>query len=252
MASIVRTQTIAADDLYADAPAFADVVHVLTTPPPGYSWTPSNRVYHLSALFAYSLAHPLQFIQWAGDEFDVAGKMVKLVDGKASRKVQFGAHIARDLVCAPCGSPEMRSRQMLGHASRRPAPPSKGCVRHILLTCLWPGLTTRLRLRTVRIKWYPNAKAIRQWPKDLGELWMDLPFDADGGVDLRPAMRTWRMENCHVSMHPHLQSSTLLITSSDSRRESRDAARLKVPFRAALRSGGQGAIRWTSRDWRSR
>ena len=127
MANVALTQTITPDDLdSANAPAFADVVHVLTTPAPGRSWTPSNRVYHLSALFAYSFAHPLQFLRWADEEFDVAGRMAGLVDGKALRKVLSGAHVARHFVCAPRDCPETRSKQMLGRVQRRPAPPSQG------------------------------------------------------------------------------------------------------------------------------
>ncbi|KAI0669454.1 hypothetical protein C8Q78DRAFT_177548 [Trametes maxima] len=52
--------------------------------------------------------------------------------------------------------------------------------------------------RTVRVKWYPDLDSLRRWPEELGDLWVDLPLEPDGGLDLEPLQRMWGMENCYV------------------------------------------------------
>lgn len=62
--------------------------------------------------------------------------------------------------------------------------------------------------RTVRVKWYPSAKAVRKWPDGLGEIWLDMPLERDGSLNLRPVMRRWGMENCYVRI-PNLVNDSL-------------------------------------------
>lgn len=49
------------------------------------------------------------------------------------------------------------------------------------------------------MKWYPDVEAPLRYPPDLGELWMDVPLESDGRLDLRRLKRAWGMENCFVS-----------------------------------------------------
>ena len=56
--------------------SFADVVYLLTTPPPDTdlkkTWNLSSRGSSYIALFAYSLAHPQQFVLWANDAYQIS------------------------------------------------------------------------------------------------------------------------------------------------------------------------------------
>ncbi len=50
----------------------------------------------------------------------------------------------------------------------------------------------------VRIKWYPNLEATKRWPTGIGKLWLDVPVDHHGSVDLQFVMDLWGMQNCYV------------------------------------------------------
>lgn len=50
----------------------------------------------------------------------------------------------------------------------------------------------------VRVKWYPDVEAPLKWPAGLGDLWVDLPTEPDGSLNLRPLQRMWGMENSYV------------------------------------------------------
>ncbi|KAI0364007.1 hypothetical protein BV20DRAFT_60012 [Pilatotrama ljubarskyi] len=51
---------------------------------------------------------------------------------------------------------------------------------------------------TVRVKWYPSLRAPQVWPEGYWDLWVDLPLEPDGSLDLRPLKNLWGMENCYV------------------------------------------------------
>ncbi|KAI0645024.1 hypothetical protein C8Q79DRAFT_746253 [Trametes meyenii] len=51
---------------------------------------------------------------------------------------------------------------------------------------------------TVRVKWYPDLSSLRKWPEGFGDVWVDLPLESDGGLDLKPLRKMWGMENCYV------------------------------------------------------
>ncbi|KAH9856217.1 hypothetical protein C2E23DRAFT_507816 [Lenzites betulinus] len=91
-----------------------------------------------------------------------------------------GAVVAKFLT-APWNCPEDRARLAhLKHARRR------GGMVH-------PGPTPD---GMVRVKWYPDVEAPLCYPPGLGELWMDVPLESDGRLDLRRLKRAWGMENC--------------------------------------------------------
>ena len=50
----------------------------------------------------------------------------------------------------------------------------------------------------VRIKWYPDLAATKNWPADVGQLWVDVPLDRHGCLDLKFVMALWGMQNCYV------------------------------------------------------
>ena len=43
----------------------------------------------------------------------------------------------------------------------------------------------------VRIKWYPDLAATKNWPADVGQLWVDVPLDRHGCLDLKFVMALW-------------------------------------------------------------
>ena len=50
----------------------------------------------------------------------------------------------------------------------------------------------------VRIKWYPDLEATKNWPPGVGQLWVDVPLDRHGCLDLKFVMALWGMQNCYV------------------------------------------------------
>ncbi|KAH9856222.1 hypothetical protein C2E23DRAFT_882330 [Lenzites betulinus] len=91
-----------------------------------------------------------------------------------------GAVVAKFLT-APWNCPEDRAKLAhLKHARKR------GGMVH-------PGPTPD---GMVRVKWYPDVEAPLRYPSGLGELWMHLPLESDGRLDLRRLKRAWGMENC--------------------------------------------------------
>ena len=74
--SRTTTSTILRYDHAKAEPSFADVVYVLTTPSPdedpNTTRALSSRISRYVALFAYSLAHPQQFVLWANDAWGIS------------------------------------------------------------------------------------------------------------------------------------------------------------------------------------
>nr|VWO99609.1 High osmolarity signaling protein SHO1 (Osmosensor SHO1) [Ganoderma boninense] len=188
------------DELLPDCePSFADVVYLLTTPPPitdlNKTWDLGSRVSSYLALFAYSIAHPKQFALWVNDAWTI--RISQTIAGAtyadarreganaAMPKAVFAFCVARLFLFAPRG-PEVRARALLRSVPVR-CPPVDG---------------------TVRIKWYPDLEAMKRWPSGMGELWVDVPVDCDGSVDLKIVMDRWGMQNCYVidanRARPHL------------------------------------------------
>ena len=118
------------DNLASDCePSFADVVYVLTTPPPGTdatkTWHLGSRIPHYSALFAYSLAHPQQFALWVNDVWKISKTIEDATYPQVRRKwaaaakakVTYAFSVAIPFLFAPQG-PEARARE----AVARPIP----------------------------------------------------------------------------------------------------------------------------------
>ncbi|PIL33749.1 hypothetical protein GSI_04374 [Ganoderma sinense ZZ0214-1] len=182
-------------------PSFADVVYVLTTPPPDASdadtqrtWDLSSRIPHYVTLFAYSLAHPQQFASWVNDTWKI-GKTIEDAKhpevrrkwaGTAKDKTVYAFSVAIPFLFAPQG-PEARARE----TAEQPIP-VYGPPEHDMM----------------RIKWYPNLQATNRWPEHMGQLWVDVPLERDGCLDLRFVKALWGMQNCYVidpnRSKPHL------------------------------------------------
>ncbi|KAI0753325.1 hypothetical protein C8Q80DRAFT_1055124, partial [Daedaleopsis nitida] len=175
---------------------FADVVYASAnrTLHPG-EWPPASRIYTWAALFAYSLVHPLQFLEWADEKTELS-KTMRAAQcpetqerwwAEIKEKTSYYTELSRLFLFSPLRTPEdlarrawngsvpLRSKQMRCWSVK--TPPKKGMVR---------------------VKWYPSAEAMRAWPEGFGELWVDLPLEQGGTLDLRPAIRLWGMENCFV------------------------------------------------------
>ncbi|KAI0351981.1 hypothetical protein OH77DRAFT_1429013 [Trametes cingulata] len=50
----------------------------------------------------------------------------------------------------------------------------------------------------VRVKWYPDLHSARCWAADYAPLWVELPLEPDGSLNLRPLKALWGMQNCYV------------------------------------------------------
>ncbi|KAI1790382.1 hypothetical protein LXA43DRAFT_891083 [Ganoderma leucocontextum] len=169
-------------------PSFADVVYVLTTPPPDAdakkAWNLSTRISRYVALFAYSLAHPQQFALWINDACKVSETIEEATYPEVRRewadaakaKVAYAFSVATLFLSAPQG-PTERAREAVVRPMPVYGPPENG---------------------TVRIKWYPDLEATKRWPAGLRQLWVDVSVDRDGCVDLKFVMDLWGMQNCYV------------------------------------------------------
>ena len=113
------------DDLAPDRePSFADVIYLLTTPLPDTdlkkTWNLSSRGSSYIALFAYSLAHPQQFVLWANDACQIS-KTIKNATyadvrwqwaGAAQSKAVYAICVAALFLFAPRG-PNARARDVV-------------------------------------------------------------------------------------------------------------------------------------------
>ena len=128
------------DDLAPDhEPSFADVVYLLTTPPPDTdlktTWNLSSRGSSYIALFAYSLAHPQQFVLWANDAYQIskAIKNATYADVHwqwqcacaAKSKAVYAICVAALFLFAPCG-PNARARDVVPRPVSVHSPPEDG------------------------------------------------------------------------------------------------------------------------------
>ena len=194
-----RTVTVAEPLPLEDKPTFADVAYVLTHPPPGETWTTSERAYSLSALFAYTFLHPLAFSGWVNEVLGVR-ETLRVVGRPETltRVLSNTAHvvgIVEELTYGPKKCPMALAKE-LGRKGKTPCLPFE--LEYVFRCYSRAGTLITRRFRHVRVRWYPNLEATCEWPEDLGELWMDLPQTVDGGVDLQPAMDAWGMDNCYV------------------------------------------------------
>ncbi|TFK85939.1 hypothetical protein K466DRAFT_653994 [Polyporus arcularius HHB13444] len=173
---------------------FADVVHALTGEPPSpYSEWPGGRLYSLAALFAYTLAHPAQFLEWAHQSWkanrsDSPDKRLEWAKVKHDVRHFFALwHLAlcgeRDLLRGPL---DLSRSMFIDYNGTRPRKRVRGRI--------WAPPETEW----VRLRWYPDVEATRKWPDDLGLVWVDLQRGPEGGLDLTPAIRFLGMENCYV------------------------------------------------------
>ena len=112
------------DDLAPECgPSFADVVYLLTTPPPG---TPLNKTWDLGtrlssyvALFAYSLVHPQQCAFWVNDTWSISKTIKNAAHGRvrqawsaaAKSKVVYLVSVAALSLFSPRG-PDARARDV--------------------------------------------------------------------------------------------------------------------------------------------
>ncbi|CDO69411.1 hypothetical protein BN946_scf184791.g6 [Trametes cinnabarina] len=95
---------------------------------------------------------------------------------------------AVNFVTAPWQSPEDHARRLYVEKMRATATGNR------LENSYYPTPD-----RMVRVKWYPDLEApLKPWPEEFAELWIDLPIQSDGSLDLRPLKRIWGMENVYV------------------------------------------------------
>ncbi|PIL33791.1 hypothetical protein GSI_04416 [Ganoderma sinense ZZ0214-1] len=181
------------------APDFADVVYLLTTPPPitdlNKTWDLGSRISSYVALFAYSLAHPKQFALWVNYALKISESIEDATYVEVWREwaeaaksnAVFAFCVARLFLFAPRG-PEVRARELGVRSVPVRGSPEDG---------------------TVRIRWYPDLEATKRWPAGVRKLWVDVPADGDGSVDLKVVMNRWGMQNCYVidanCARPHLR-----------------------------------------------
>ncbi|KAI0700979.1 hypothetical protein C8T65DRAFT_656988 [Cerioporus squamosus] len=174
---------------------FADVVQALTADPPEpYSELPGGRLYTLAALFAYTLAHPAQFVKWAHQRWNAhASILPDKRNGWEELKHDVWHYFAlwhlvlrgeRDLLRGPFG---LSRAAFIDYNGTRPR-------EHLAQGRIWPPP----ELECVRIRWYPDVEATRKWPDDLGVIWVDLQRGPEGELDLTPAIRYFGLENCYV------------------------------------------------------
>ena len=102
-------------------PSFADVVYLLTTPPPDAdpkkTWSISSRVPRYAALFAYSLVHPSGFALWLNDALGISEKIRDATYPEVRREwadaakahLGYALSVAGQFLFAPWG-PEARAR----------------------------------------------------------------------------------------------------------------------------------------------
>ncbi|EJF60645.1 hypothetical protein DICSQDRAFT_155591 [Dichomitus squalens LYAD-421 SS1] len=166
-------------------PPFAEVVYVLTTPPPGSKpWDLSSCLSRYMALLAYTLIHPKQAALWADNRWKIGETIEEATYAEVRReweavaisRVQYAFTVARLFVFAPQG-PGERARRAFLRQSPVTGPPKDGVIR---------------------VKWYPDVESVRVWPEGFGQLWMDVPVDETGCADLRVIKDSWGMENCFV------------------------------------------------------
>ena len=117
--------------------SLADVVYLLTTPPPDTdlkkTWNLSSRGSSYIALFAYSLAHPQQFVLWANDAYQIS-KTIKNATyadvhwqwaGAAKSKAVHAICVAALFLFAP-RSPKARARDVVSRPVSVHSPPEDG------------------------------------------------------------------------------------------------------------------------------
>lgn len=103
-------------------PSFADVVYLLTNPPPDAdpkkAWSLSSRIPRYAALFAYSLVHPSGFALWVNDTLGISDKIRDATYPEVQRewveaakaKIGYVLSVVRPFLFASRG-PEARARE---------------------------------------------------------------------------------------------------------------------------------------------
>ncbi|RPD57463.1 hypothetical protein L226DRAFT_524978 [Lentinus tigrinus ALCF2SS1-7] len=174
---------------------FADVVHALTGHlPEPYNQLPGGRLYTFAALFAYTLTHPAQFLEYAHER-------LRTINVPASLHTRSGWVKLKSDVCHffALWWLVLRGDERL---LRGPMDISRGKFLD------WNGTRPRRtapgpiwsppEVGYVRVRWYPDVEATRKWPDDLGVIICDVELGPKGDLDLTRAMRQFGMENCYV------------------------------------------------------
>ncbi len=138
MAMTAAATVLEHDDLPPDGePSFADVVYLLTTPPPDADpknpWDLGSRVCSYVTLFAYSLAHPKQFALWANDAYRIGETIEDATYPEVRRdfvlaakaKLEYAFSVTKLFLFAPRG-PEARARAMAMRPLPVRSPPEDG------------------------------------------------------------------------------------------------------------------------------